>query len=246
MNLTEASIKFCVEKFVLVSTDKAVRPTNVMGATKRIAELICQNSNEKQNSTEFMAVRFGNVLREVLEASFQLFKKQIKDGGPLTITDPEMKRYFMSIPEASQLILQAGALGIGGEVFILDMGEPIKIIDIAKELISLSGYEPDKEILIKVIGSRPGEKKIEELSLDPNDLKQTKHKKIMVYNDLKNTSKSIKSIIDGIVSLGDDLKSKTPDTIKNDLSKILPEYTPKDYINSNGFLNNTEEIKAKA
>ena len=244
MNLTEASIKFSVEKFVLVSTDKAVRPTNVMGATKRIAELICQDANEKQNSTEFMAVRFGNVLGSS-GSVIPIFQKQIKDGGPLTITDPEMKRYFMSIPEASQLILQAGAIGIGGEVFILDMGEPIKIIDIAKELIRLSGYEPDEEILIKVIGSRPGEKKIEELSLDSNNLNQTKHRKIMVYNDLKNTSKSIKSIIDGVVNLGDDLKSKTPDTIKNDLSKILPEYTPKDYIEAQSFINNTEE-KAKA
>ena len=145
----------------MVSTDKAVKPINVMGATKRLAELICQGSNSS-NGTRFMAVRFGNVLGSS-GSVIPIFQEQIKNGGPVTVTDPEMERYFMSIPEASQLILQAGSLGLGGEVFILDMGDPIKIIDIANELIRLSGYEPDLDIEVQFTGTRPGEKKIEEL-----------------------------------------------------------------------------------
>ena len=158
MNLVELAEEYKTEKFVLVSTDKAVKPTNVMGATKRIAEMVCQTSNHNNSITEFMAVRFGNVLGSS-GSVIPIFKQQIKDGRPLTITDPEMKRYFMSIPEASQLILQAASLGIGGEVFILDMGEPVKILDLAKDLIKLSGLEPEEDILIKITGVRPGEKK---------------------------------------------------------------------------------------
>ena len=181
INISELSIKYDIEKFVLVSTDKAVNPTNVMGATKRLAELIIQNSNRVQKKTEFMAVRFGNVLGSS-GSVIPIFKDQIKKGGPLTITDPEMERFFMSIPEASQLILQAGSLGVGGEIFILDMGKTIKIIDLALDLIKLSGYEPE-QIPIEITGSRPGEKKIEELSLPTEKLDSTKHDKIFVLND---------------------------------------------------------------
>ena len=181
-NLAKSAIKNNVEKFVLVSTDKAVKPANVMGATKRLAEIIMQNYNLTQDKTAFMAVRFGNVLGSS-GSVIPIFKEQIKEGGPVTITDPEMERYFMSIPEASQLILQAGALGRGGEVFILDMGEPIKIIDLATDLIKLSGYEPELEIPIKITGTRPGEKKTEELSFPAENLDKTKHNKIFVTNN---------------------------------------------------------------
>ena len=157
-NLSEVSIEHKVEKFVLVSTDKAVRPTNVMGATKRIAEIIALYFNRDKKITDFMAVRFGNVLGSS-GSVIPIFQDQIKKGGPLTVTDPNMERFFMSIPEASQLILQAGSFGIGGEIFILDMGSPIRIIDIANQLIRLSGFEPEKDIEIKVTGARPGEKK---------------------------------------------------------------------------------------
>ena len=157
MNLSEIAVKYEVEKFVLVSTDKAVKPTNVMGATKRLAEIIIQSSNDKQKNTEFMAVRFGNVLGSS-GSVIPIFKDQIKKGGPITITDPDMERYFMSIPEASQLILQAGSLAEGGEIFVLDMGETVKIIDLAMDLIKLSGFKPN-QIPIEITGSRPGEKK---------------------------------------------------------------------------------------
>ena len=156
-NISEISLKYQVEKFVFVSTDKAVKPTNVMGATKRLAEILMQYYNSKNEVTDFVTVRFGNVLGSS-GSVIPIFQEQIKNGGPITITDPEMTRYFMSIPEASQLILQAGSLGKGGEVYILDMGSPIKIVDIANELIRLSGFEPGTDILLKFTGSRPGEK----------------------------------------------------------------------------------------
>ena len=225
INLIEQAIVNNVEKFVLVSTDKAVRPTNVMGATKRIAEMVCQNSNRKDCNTEFMAVRFGNVLGSS-GSVIPIFKQQIKDGGPLTITDPLMERYFMSIPEASQLILQAGSLGRGGEVFILDMGKPVKILELAKDLIRLSGFEPDKDIAITIIGARPGEKKVEELSLESEKLDKTKHDKIFVLNDSTISRQNIKTIIENVLILKPKLNKMTANEIRMSLSNILPEYNP--------------------
>ena len=168
---------FNVKKFVLVSTDKAINPTNVMGASKRLAEILCQSLQSK-SGTEFIIVRFGNVLGSS-GSVIPLFKRQIEMGGPVTVTHREITRYFMSIPEASQLVLQAGMMGLGGEIFVLEMGKPIKILDLAKDMISLSGLHKD-EIKIKFTGLRPGEKLFEELLADHELTKPTNHKKIRI------------------------------------------------------------------
>ena len=242
-NLSKLSLKYGVEKFVLVSTDKAVKPANVMGATKRIAEMIIQNLTISGSNTEFMAVRFGNVLGSS-GSVIPIFQEQIKNGGPVTITDPEMQRFFMSIPEASQLILQAGSLGNGGEVFILDMGEPIKIIDIANELIRLSGFIPNEDIHIEITGSRPGEKKVEELSLPSEFLNKTKHDKILVFNN--NLSKEkLKNVIRGVEDLKNKISNnRVPEKIRMYLSKILPEFKPINGSSSEKIYDKDEEIEA--
>ena len=177
-SILEQCCRMEVERFVLVSTDKAVRPTNVMGASKRVCELLT-NTYAKELGSRSMSVRFGNVIYSV-GSVVPLFRKQIERGGPVTLTHPDVIRYFMTIPEASQLIFQAGAIGNGGEIFILKMGTPIRIADMARDLIRLSGFEPDKEIEIKEIGLRPGEKLFEELITEGEGIQETEHDEIMV------------------------------------------------------------------
>lgn len=207
-----------VETFVMISTDKAVNPTSVMGCTKRVAEMYVQSMN-KNSCTRFVAVRFGNVLGS-RGSVIPLFKKQIAKGGPVTVTHPDMKRYFMTIPEASQLVLQAGAMAKGGEVFVLDMGEPVRIYDLAKDLITLSGLMPDKDIEIKITGLRPGEKLFEELLSAEDGTEKTTHKKIFTARikeiDKDELDKEISKILE--ITDGEEVVAA--------LQKIVPTYTP--------------------
>mgnify|MGYP000930742244 FL=1 len=177
-NVLKCCDEFKVDKFVQISTDKAVNPTNVMGASKRFCEIMVQAFDEV-SETEYVAVRFGNVLGSN-GSVIPLFKKQIAHGGPVTVTHPEINRFFMTIPEAAQLVIQAGAIAHGGEIFVLDMGKPVKIVDLAKDLITLSGYEPDVDIKIEYTGLRPGEKLYEELLMNEVALTSTEHDKIFV------------------------------------------------------------------
>jgi len=216
----ELSVEYGVQRFVLVSTDKAVRPTNVMGASKRVAEKIMLGLTG--GKTIFMAVRFGNVLGSS-GSVIPLFRSQIERGGPVTVTDPEVTRYFMTIPEAAQLIVQAGAQGQGGEVFLLKMGQPIRIADLARDLILLSGRDP-ADIGIKFIGLRPGEKLYEELITEGEDVLETGHDLIMVLRSSEgavqaNFFKDIKTLI----GLAERFQAED---IRCQLSNIVPEYAP--------------------
>ncbi|MFD3155941.1 polysaccharide biosynthesis protein [Haloimpatiens sp. FM7330] len=200
-NVAECADEFNVERFVLISTDKAVNPTNIMGATKRMCEMIIQ-SMDKISKTQFVAVRFGNVLGSN-GSVIPLFKKQMAHGGPVTVTHKNITRFFMTIPEASQLVLQAGAFAKGGEIFVLDMGQPVKIYDLACDLIRLSGFEPNKDMKIKITGLRPGEKLYEELLMNEEGLTNTEHEKIFIgkptfsdINELREKMMQLKDVID--------------------------------------------------
>lgn len=229
----EMAAKYQVRRFVLVSTDKAVRPTNVMGTSKRVAELILQSF--QGNGTRFMAVRFGNVLASS-GSVIPLFRKQIEHGGPVTVTHPEVTRYFMTIPEAAQLILQAGALGEGGEIFVLEMGTPVKIADMAADLIRLSGKEPGKDIEVVFTGLRPGEKLYEELITHGEDVARTRHEKIMAlqcngnwnWNGF-NTQDLFRSwLVKEIEDLYRIAETNDACGIKQKLKQLVPEYTPQE------------------
>jgi FlaA1/EpsC-like NDP-sugar epimerase len=192
-NVLKCAHEYKVKKFVQISTDKAVNPTNIMGATKRFCEIMVQ-AFDNSSTTEYVAVRFGNVLGSN-GSVIPLFKKQIAEGGPVTVTHPEINRFFMTIPEAAQLVIQAGSIAKGGEIFVLDMGKPVKIVDLARDLITLSGYKPDVEIKIEYTGLRPGEKLYEELLMNEVALTSTEHDKIFVEKpssiDLEFVEKSI-------------------------------------------------------
>jgi FlaA1/EpsC-like NDP-sugar epimerase len=221
-SLLDVVREFEVDRFVLVSTDKAVRPSNVMGASKRVAELLTQCYSKSFNPTRFMSVRFGNVIGSS-GSVIPLFKRQIERGGPVTVTHPEITRYFMTIPEASQLILQAGSMGEGGEIFILDMGSPIKILDLARDLIRLSGFEPDEDIEIKFIGLRPGEKLYEELITEGEGVFPTGHEKISVLRKAPCDLNWLKAKIDELTVLAERQDAMG---IKRKFKEILPEYEP--------------------
>jgi FlaA1/EpsC-like NDP-sugar epimerase len=225
-NVAQAAHKSGVKRFVLISSDKAVNPTNVMGATKRIAEMIIQ-SLDAISTTEFVAVRFGNVLGSN-GSVIPLFKRQIEAGGPVTVTHPDMTRFFMAIPEAAQLVIQAGAFAKGGEIFILDMGQPVKILDLAENMIRLSGYEPYEDIDIKFIGLRPGEKLFEELLLNEEGIMRTKNEKIFVVEPLIDDYNYIRGKIEDLINI---LEKGTNDReIKEFIKTMVPTYSAKSEI----------------
>ncbi|MEO7798675.1 MAG: nucleoside-diphosphate sugar epimerase/dehydratase [Opitutaceae bacterium] len=220
--LANLALKFGVQRFVLISTDKAINPTNVMGATKRIAELYVQALQRTSTRTKFMAVRFGNVLGSS-GSVIPTFKRQIATGGPITVTHPEVTRYFMTVSEAVGLVLQSATLGNGGEIFVLDMGEPMKIVDLAKQLIELSGLTPDADIEIRFVGLRPGEKLYEELNHNTENMLQTEHARIMRFVSEPRTLEVLKLQIDELVVQSGMLDAAE---IKSALQGIVPEYQP--------------------
>ena len=237
LNVVRCASQNKIEKFVLISTDKAVNPTNVMGATKRLCEMIVQAMNsEKNNVTEFVAVRFGNVLGSN-GSVIPLFKNQIKKGGPVTLTHKDITRYFMLIPEAAQLVFQAGVYAKGGEIFVLDMGEPVRIYDLAKKLIKLSGFTPNKDIKIEITGLRPGEKLYEELLINKDDteLLKTANEKIFIDKPASYDLKEVSKKIDKLIFVA---KAGSNELIIEKLKEIIPTYiSPEDY--------NIQEISKK-
>lgn len=218
LRLGEAAAEAGVETFVLISTDKAVNPTSVMGASKRVAELVVQ-CLEGKHDTKFVAVRFGNVLGST-GSVIPIFKDQIRRGGPVTVTHAKMTRYFMTIPEAAQLVLQAGAIGEGGEIFILDMGKPVKIIDVARDMIRLSGLRPDEDIQIHITGMRPGEKLFEELGTTEDRVEKTRHPKIFVGKIPKSPPERVE---EGVKTLVAAARSGDGDEVRRAFAELIPE-----------------------
>ena len=223
-NVALLAKQFHADDFVLISSDKAVNPTNIMGVTKRIAELIVLAL--QLNKTRFMAVRFGNVLGSN-GSVVPVFEEQIKAGGPVTVTHPEAKRYFMTVTEAVQLVLQASAMGKGGEIFALDMGEPVKIIDLAVRMIGLAGLELNRDIQIAITGLRPGEKLFEELKLEGEGIKPTPHDKIRVLEGGTVAFEQVRTWLEHLSTLVD---SRNAHGLVEKLVSIVPEYWPSEEI----------------
>ena len=225
-NVALTARQFCARDFVMISSDKAVNPTNIMGVTKRIAELVILGL--QHHSTRFISVRFGNVLGSN-GSVLPLFEQQILKGGPLTVTHPEARRYFMTIPEAVQLVLQASIMGRGGEIFLLEMGEPIKIVDLATNLIRLSGLEPGRDIKIVYTGLRPGEKLFEELNLQGEGIKFTPHEKIRVLDGGQVDLRQLRTWLDDLSVV---VEAKNLHELIQKLKSIVPEYLPSEEIRS--------------
>ena len=212
--------KYNVRRFVLISTDKAVRPTNVMGATKRICEMIVQTYNRK-SKTEFVAVRFGNVLGSN-GSVIPLFLKQIEAGGPVTLTHKEITRFFMTIPEAVSLVLKAGLMAKGGEIFVLDMGQPVKIYDLAINLIKMKGYVPGRDIKIEIVGLRPGEKLYEELLMAEEGLESTTNDLIFIGKPIELDDEKFLNQLDQLIHIA----YQNRNTIKAEIEKVCDTYHP--------------------
>jgi FlaA1/EpsC-like NDP-sugar epimerase len=230
-NVVRAATEFDAEELVLVSSDKAVRPANVMGATKRLAELVTLAADTASTHTRFVAVRFGNVLGSS-GSVIPLFQRQIASGGPVTVTHPEMRRFFMTISEAAQLVLQAASMGKGGEVFVLEMGEPVKIVDLARKLVLLSGLKPGQDIRIEYSGIRPGEKLYEELSAYEEDTVPTPHSQIRIFMGPRVTQDSLRIALEDLCTAA---RTGHAGEVVLGLKELVPDYNPSNYLLRKAF-----------
>jgi FlaA1/EpsC-like NDP-sugar epimerase len=224
-NVADMAGKYGAEAFVLISTDKAVNPTSVMGCTKRVAEMYCQSLSLRPEcaKTRYIIVRFGNVLGSA-GSVVPVFREQIARGGPVTVTHPEMQRYFMTIPEATQLVIQASVLGKGGQTMLLDMGTPVKIVDLARDMITLSGFRPDIDIKIEFQGVRPGEKLFEELRTTGEDVLPTPHRKIFVW---QSRSCTVEEIQGALARLEIATNAQSLPEVQAALRSVVPEFDPR-------------------